>query len=116
MELELLCLCTWKLTSDLSTRQTFLKRLHRSYLFTLGNQQLISVRESGPDSSTGVLEKILLYVRSLFSSYAEQFFLYLGKEFRLLVPAIKCHETVINPFSAKFIFGRKRKKKKKIAI
>ena len=40
--LELLCLHTWNLSSDSSTRQAFVRRLHKSSLHTSGNPHHVS--------------------------------------------------------------------------
>ena len=56
--LESLCLHAWKLRSNLSARQAFLRRLQML-------SQLASIRESGLDSCIGVMKGMVLLARPL---------------------------------------------------
>ena len=67
-DLESLCLLVWKLSSNLSARQAFVRRLRKSLQLLSGNLQHVSIRESGQDSSIGVVERISFCTRTLCST------------------------------------------------
>ena len=80
---------TWKLFSDVSIRQAFLKRLRRSSRVMLENPQQLSIREIGQDSFIGVV------TQGLVQQIAD-FFLYLYKKLIFTGPAIKGYRAALN--------------------
>ena len=67
------CLHALKLSSDSCARQVLQRRLQKSSLQTSGDPQHPLVRESGLDFFFGVMEKILLHTRPLFSRQCSSF-------------------------------------------
>ena len=85
---ETLWLHVWKLSSDSFARLTFKRGLQRLLLQISEDRQHVSARESGLDSSTGVIERISLHGRPLFHRWKSSF-LHLQKELKLLVSGVK---------------------------
>ena len=65
--LETLDLQLWKPSNNSSTRQAFVKKLWKSSQLMSEHPQHVSTRESDQDSSTGIVEGILLHARPQFT-------------------------------------------------
>ena len=72
--LELLCLHTWKLSSDLFKRQAFLCRLQMLLHWNLGGLWHAFIMVSGPCSFIGVVGGTVLYAKPRFSSQSNSLY------------------------------------------
>ena len=71
--LESLHLHMWRLSRNLSTRLDFQKWLQRLSHHTIKDPQHVPTKESGTESSTGVVKEISPYAKPLFPRYQSPF-------------------------------------------